>query len=282
MTLQQFKDKYLGKQVEYHSYGAGAYNQCVDLINAYINEVLDNSTKDYTEIIGTNAKDFNTKYDPEDFDWIANTPSGVPQTGDIIVWNGKVGGGAGHVGIFLQGDANKFTSLDQNWSKVEHVTVENHTYTNVSGWLRPKNKQEINYQAIIDQLREERDNNYRMFVALCDIMGTSHNLDIAKEELKKLVSMEDIVRDKDRQLEDAKKKIESLTDDIKAVEQSLTEAEQEATRLTKQVDEQQKTIDGQANDLEVIRGDLESLRKQCQIPETKGWKKHLIELILSL
>lgn len=138
MTLQSFKDTYLGKQVEFHSYGSGSYAQCVDLVNLYINTVLDNNTKDYTEIIGTNAKDFNTRYDPEDFDFIANTPLGVPQEGDIIVWNGKVGGGAGHVAIFLEGDVNSFKSLDQNWSQKERVTLETHNYTNVSGWLRAK------------------------------------------------------------------------------------------------------------------------------------------------
>lgn len=140
MTLQEFKVKYLGKQVEYHSFGAGALYQCVDLINAYINQCLDNNTKDYTEIIGANAKDFKTKFDPQDFDWIDNTPPGVPQTGDIMVWNGKAGGGVGHVAIFLEGDASTFRSLDQNWSQVERVTLENHTYTNVSGWLKPKNQ----------------------------------------------------------------------------------------------------------------------------------------------
>ena len=138
MTLSEFKNKYLGKQVEYHSYGAGAYNQCVDLINQYINDCLDSNTKDYTEIIGTNAKDFNTKYDSEDFEWVENTPLGIPQEGDIIVWNGNVGGGAGHVAIFLTGGVNAFQSLDQNWSIVERVTQENHSYDNIQGWLRPK------------------------------------------------------------------------------------------------------------------------------------------------
>lgn len=140
MTLQEFKNKYLGKQVEYHSYGSGAKNQCVDLVNAYINQVLDRDTKDYTEIIGTNAKDFATKYDKEDFEFIKNTPTGVPEKGDIVVWNGRVGGGAGHVAIFLEGDANTFKSLDQNYSKVERVTEETHNYNNVTGWLRPKNR----------------------------------------------------------------------------------------------------------------------------------------------
>jgi surface antigen len=133
MTLTEFKNKYLGKQVEYHSYGAGALNQCVDLVNKYIVDVLG-----YDHIIGTNAKDFKDRFNKEQFTWIPNTPEAVPQKGDIVVWNGRVGGGAGHVAIVLDANVNTFTSLDQNWSKVERVTIEDHNYNNVSGWLRPK------------------------------------------------------------------------------------------------------------------------------------------------
>lgn len=133
MNLQEFKNKYLGKQVEYHSYDPAAKYQCVDLANAYIKEVLN-----LTPIIGTHAKDFPTKYNKDEFDWIPNTPTGVPNPGDIIIWNGRSGGGYGHIAIVLDADVNRFTSLDQNWSRKQRVTVENHNYTNVSGWLRPK------------------------------------------------------------------------------------------------------------------------------------------------
>jgi len=140
MTLKEFREKFLGKQVEFHSYGAGAYNQCVDLVNMYINLCLDNDVKDYTEIIGTNAKDFKDKYDPDDFDFIANdtSPNVIPEEGDIVIWNGYVGSGAGHVAICLEANDMNIHSLDQNWSVAEYVTEEDHTYKNVSGWLRPK------------------------------------------------------------------------------------------------------------------------------------------------
>ena len=160
MTLSEFKEKHLGKQIEYHSYGAGALNQCVDLVNAYINECLDNKTKDYTEIIGTNAKDFKDKFDPEDFDFIANTkePNVIPERGDIPIWNGRVGGGAGHVALILEANGMNFKSLDQNWSQVEVVTLEEHNYTNVSGWLRPKRiliENEDKYLDEVIKLRQE-------------------------------------------------------------------------------------------------------------------------------
>ncbi len=133
MTLQEFQNKYLGKQVEFHSYGSGAQNQCIDLSNQYIKEVLG-----LTPIIGTNAKDVGSKFNKDQFDWIVNTPEAIIQRGDIPVWNGNVGGGAGHIAIALEGGINSFKSLDQNWSQVERVTLENHNYNNVIGWLRPK------------------------------------------------------------------------------------------------------------------------------------------------
>ena len=140
MTLQEFIKKYLGKQVEYHSYGAGALYQCTDLVNQYTVDVLG-----YDPIIGTNAKDFKDRYNKEQFTWIPNTPEAIPQKGDIVVWD-KVGkyveNGvtkyAGHVAIVKDASINQFTSLDQNWSKVQRVTEEVHNYTNVSGWLHPK------------------------------------------------------------------------------------------------------------------------------------------------
>lgn len=174
MSLEDFKNKYLGKQVEYHSFGSGALNQCVDLINQYITEVLG-----LTHIIGTNAKDFKDRYKAEDFEWISNSPLGVPQKGDIVVWNGRVGGGAGHVGIFLDGDVNSFRSLDQNWSQTERVTLETHNYNNVSGWLRPK-KQPDDQQAIIDRLRKERDDNWNLY------QETLNQVTGLKEEKKQL------------------------------------------------------------------------------------------------
>jgi hypothetical protein len=134
MNLVEFKNKYLGRQVEYHSFGSGALNQCIDLTNQYFVEVLG-----ATPIIGTNAKDAKDRFNKDEFDWIVNTPEAVIKKGDIPVWNGRVGGGAGHIAIALEdGNLNNFTSLDQNWSIPERVTVENHNYANVSGWLRPK------------------------------------------------------------------------------------------------------------------------------------------------
>jgi hypothetical protein len=197
LSLKELKEKYLGKKVEYHSYGATAFNQCVDLVNAYINECLDNNTKDYTEIIGTDAKDFKDKFDPEDFDFIANTktPNVAPERGDIPIWNGRVGGGAGHVAIVLEATGLKFISLDQNWSEVEKVTVEEHDYNNVSGWLRPKH-------VLLEDPEESLDENIKLTQQLFDL---NKKLDDERDEHILIVLA------KDKMIKDYGKQASELT-----------------------------------------------------------------------
>lgn len=148
MTLQKFIDKYLGKQVEYHSYGGpDTHYQCVDLANQYIVEVLG-----LTPVIGAHAKDFKDRFNKDQFEWIVNTPEAIIQEGDIPVWNGRVGGGAGHIAVATKkGTINNFTSLDQNWSQKQRVTLEKHTYSNIYGWLRPRGSMSDPGKITIDQ-----------------------------------------------------------------------------------------------------------------------------------
>lgn len=71
------------------------------------------------------------------WDIITNTPTGVPQAGDLIIWGTGVGS-AGHVAIFKTGDANMFHSEDQNWSGIQKARDVSHSYNSVLGWLHPK------------------------------------------------------------------------------------------------------------------------------------------------
>lgn len=124
----------------------GAYGyQCVDLMHAFIQNVLGvprayhsirgNAYQIYANIGSSVTISYGSR--TVRLDKIANTPTGVPQKGDIIFWNTSVGGGYGHVAIFISGDVNSFSSLDQNWPVGSCVQKINHTYSNVAGWLRP-------------------------------------------------------------------------------------------------------------------------------------------------
>jgi archaellum component FlaC len=138
MTLREFRDKWLGKKADFDGFYGG---QCVDLYRFYVKEVLG-----FPQSPGVGgAAEIWDSASPEYYDFITNTPSGVPEPGDIVIWNRRAGGGFGHVAIFLHGDVNSFTSLDQNWPTLDKVTETQHNYTNVIGWLRPKGNMSDEY-----------------------------------------------------------------------------------------------------------------------------------------
>lgn len=127
MTFQQLLQKYNGKYVEVAG-SANAKNQCTDLANAYIGEVLDLPIIEWT-----NAVDFPARAQGR-YDLISNTPTNIPQEGDLIIWGGSVG----HIAIFIDGTMNTFRSFDQNYPVGSPCHVQNHTYANVISWMRKK------------------------------------------------------------------------------------------------------------------------------------------------
>lgn len=130
MTFDEFIKKYTNKGIDYDGYYGF---QCVDLFRQYAKEVLNFNQLPPVPY----AKDFWGIVTP-DYEKIANTPTGVPKKGDVIIWNSKVGI-AGHIAVFISGNVNTFNSFDQNWPAGTLCHVQNHNYTGVQGWLRPKN-----------------------------------------------------------------------------------------------------------------------------------------------
>ena len=131
MTLENFVKKYDNKFLEVAG-SSNALNQCVDAANGYIKEVLGLPIIEWT-----NAKDFPSKAG-DNYDYIKNTPTGVPEKGDLIVWGPGAGGGYGHIAVYLEGGVNSFKSFDQNWPTGTPCHIQGHYYNNVIGWLRPR------------------------------------------------------------------------------------------------------------------------------------------------
>lgn len=128
MTLSEFLERWNGEFCEVAG-SANAQNQCVDCVNEYIKNILG-----FPIIEWTNAKDFPSKAG-DLYDWIPNTPTGVPLEGDLVVWGNST---AGHIAIFLEGNTTSFTSFDQNYPLGSPCHVQGHTYSNVIGWMRAK------------------------------------------------------------------------------------------------------------------------------------------------
>jgi hypothetical protein len=127
-TLQEFVPTWNGRGN--NSDGAYGY-QCVDIVNQYVQDVLGERAW------GGNAIDKWTNFDASKFDRIVNTPSFVPQAGDIAIW-GSLVGKYGHIAIFLDGGVNSFHSFDQNWPLGSLCHIQSHNYRGFLGVLRHK------------------------------------------------------------------------------------------------------------------------------------------------
>ena len=131
MNLQDFITKYSGGGVDFDgSFGF----QCVDLYRFYVKYVL--GVPQSPSVVG--AKDIWTTYSKNYYDQIANTPEGIPQPGDIVIW-GDTYGPYGHVAIFVKGTATTMTCFSQNDPAGTVCGLKLYrSYRGVLGWLRCK------------------------------------------------------------------------------------------------------------------------------------------------
>ncbi len=73
------------------------------------------------------------------FDLIPNSPAFIPQDGDIGVFNKTSGNVAGHIVVCLGGGTtSKFKAFSQNLPLGSNASIQDFTYTNFLGVLRPK------------------------------------------------------------------------------------------------------------------------------------------------
>ena len=129
MTVRGFFDKYNGKGIDYDGwYGF----QCMDLYHQYDKECI--GSKNYP---APAAKDVWNKYDFNFYKRISNTPTNIPQEGDVIIWGTTIGP-YGHIAVFYACDVINFTSFDQNFPINSKCHFQVHSYKGVLGWLRPK------------------------------------------------------------------------------------------------------------------------------------------------
>jgi cell wall-associated NlpC family hydrolase len=137
MNLNKFIKTYDGRYLDWDGrFGC----QCVDVARYYFAEVCGLKTQP-AGVVG--AKDFYADFEKDPvlkarFIRIPNTPTFVPQPGDVVVWDGTGGNPYGHIGIFVRGDVRAFDSLDQNLPAGAPCGVVHHTYQNVLGFLRPR------------------------------------------------------------------------------------------------------------------------------------------------
>jgi hypothetical protein len=111
----------------------GGNYQCVALVNEWVASL---NLPLFPRLAA--AGDFIYRNIPN-FVFIANTPTNVPQAGDIIEWGRSTTLPWGHIGVFLRGDVMHLVTFDQNWPMGSPAHEQAHTYVGVSGWHRPLN-----------------------------------------------------------------------------------------------------------------------------------------------
>lgn len=149
MDINSFFQFFTGIYVDYD--GADG-DQCFDLANAYSRWIGGQRFTGATaDLIYNQPGDFYTQ--------IPNTPDGIPQKGDIVIWNWP------HVGIATgeNSSTSQFEVLEQNDPSNSNCHIKVYlNYNGVIGWLRPKQLPE-SLQKTIDDLRVARDNNWNLY-----------------------------------------------------------------------------------------------------------------------
>ena len=144
MLLKDFIAKYNGQWLDFDGvYGA----QCVDVSRAW------NASLGYAPRHGNGIDWINLA--GNDYTQIRYKPGLIPQEGDIFSMNNT---SLGHTGVVISGDANGFTSFDQNWNN-KPCSVTRHSYSQVQGWIRPKNYQ-LGGDMVTKQILEAVTNAY--------------------------------------------------------------------------------------------------------------------------
>lgn len=278
MTFQQFLEAYNGKYIDFDGY-YGA--QCMDLMHQYIVEVL--GINSASVLAAPCAKDVYNNFDNitghDRFERIPNTPTGMPNEGDIMFWGN---GTWGHVAIYINGDVNGFNSFDQNYPTGTPCHVQGHNYDNVLGWLRMKPT--VDLQAELDKCRERRDELYNICVKHCETLNVNpdEQMTALTAEIEKLVGLEDQIADRDKKILDANKQIENLQTELTQLSKDNEKLDNDNQALTGQVNEQKINIAEQDVKIKTLTDSVDDLKTTLQAKELTGFKKWLAKILFGI
>lgn len=227
ISLDEFIEKYKGKSVGYpnDNYFKG---ECLSLVKWYIKEVFGidppasgcNGARCYWSIFPSPLDSI--------FEKVPNRPNLVPKRGWVAVWDGSVGGGAGHIGIVADDKATKstFNSFDSNWgSKTAQIVT--HNYNNVYGFLVPKgNNMSDMYNGY------DLSNRESMKVAVDVLVRVQKGEFVEKSKLDELVKIKTAelsskISDYEKQIKILNTQIETLKKDIASLNDELEKCSQE-------------------------------------------------------
>jgi len=257
MSITEFVKKWNGIYVEVA--GTTAKNQCVDLANLFIRDFLGLPIIEYT-----NAKDFPSKAGDK-YDYILNSPTGVPEEGDLVIW----GGTYGHIAIFIEGNANRFTSFDENFPVGSPCHIQEHNYNTpkVLGWLRFKG------QLPNDDLLKQRAD---AFVAVADKLQKPVDKDIILADLDVLLKHEDLIVIKDKLIEEKNKQIEEMAKKVDEIDKKAQTLVTENERLSGALQTLTRSNERQTEEIDKLKVKIAELQQIQPIEQLSS-----LELVLT-
>ncbi len=259
MSFQDFLLRWNGKYIDTdNAYGA----QCMDLMHSYCIEVL--GLADPRILAAPSAKDVYNNFENltghDHFERIANTPMGIPKEGDIMLWGF---GQYGHVAIFIEGNTNRFKSFDQNSPIGSPCHVQEHNYNGCLGWLHFKGQSSQN-DIVLQQSNA--------FIAICSKLNLPANKDVIITEITKLLTYEDLIRQKEQQVNEANGEINNLKSELQKLSDQFVGLKNDNEILRVKVEEQEKTIEESTHSISELRSALQELQEATQSGLLTGWQ----------
>jgi len=150
--LNQFISNLNGQFIEV-SYRPAPY-QCMDLVYLWVFALdIPKATIQHGSAyeVWTKASDLTREY----FDLIPNKLETIPEEGDIVVWSSSYGK-YGHVAIIISATQTRMKGFEQNNPLGTNAHIQDRTYKNVLGFLRPKNVLTDNVPQWLKTLLQER------------------------------------------------------------------------------------------------------------------------------
>jgi len=250
MVFDEFVKKYDGKGIDYD--GNGKF-WCVDAYRQYVKECL--MFPQSPPVPG--AKDIWDTYLPDYFRRIENTPTGIPEKGDVVIFST---GTYGHVSVFVEGNATRFTSFDQNSPIGSLCHLQGHTYSAVIGWLTPlkKNMDIPEYFKTLLQERGlslDREGEFRSFWEKAlkydsDVKSLQEQIKSVSEALADRALEVSMLIEKNQKLSDAKVEIEELLNKLRSEKNTL---DVEKARLDIQVNNLSSSVAELEKQIETLK-----------------------------
>lgn len=142
-TFDKWANDVIGKQLDLDNC-AGV--QCVDVAHSFMRDVLGLPIQ-----ARGNAVDYwknPVKQLKDNFKFVKNTPTYVPRKGVLVVFNATTTNPYGHIAVTTNKcTVNKLEIIEQNCD-VKTCRKHVHTYTNLCGFLEPKNRSNIDVKTV--------------------------------------------------------------------------------------------------------------------------------------